>query len=120
MTPDKMRELALSLPETSVSEHADRLDFEVDGKVFASQFPSQGWGVLKLDPETQASLTARAPATFEACKGAWGRAGATVVLLHAADEGEFFEGLSAAWRRHASDGLDDPPNEKRAQSDPFD
>ena len=101
MTPRKFRQLALSLPEALESEHMNHPDFRVGGKVFASLFPDDGWGVIKLTPDLQAELLTEQPEVYEACKGAWGRAGATIVLLEDAEEGSVLKALIAAWRRNA-------------------
>ena len=105
MTPKKFRQLALSLPESSESEHMNHPDFRVQGKMFASLFPEEEWGVVKLTPELQAELLNEEPNVFEACKGAWGRSGATIVFLKEAEEGSVFRALISAWRKNASTSL---------------
>ena len=105
MTPRKFRQLALSLPETTEHEHMNHPDFRVGGKVFASLFPDDGWGVIKLTPELQTELLEAQPDVYEPCKGAWGRAGATIVTLEDAEEGRVLKALIAAWRRHAPRSL---------------
>ena len=105
MTPKKFRQLALSLPETSESECVSDPNFRVQGKVFASLFPKEGWGVIKLAPELQAELLKQEPDVFAACKGAWGRNGATIVFLEHAEEGSVFRALISAWRKNARTSL---------------
>ena len=103
MTPEKFRQLALSLPDTSLSEHDDRMDFDVLGENFSSLFPKEGWAVVKLTPEIQSELVAQASDVFMPCKGAWGRNGATIVSLQDAEEGNVLRAVTAAWQR-ASNG----------------
>ena len=105
MTPEKFRQLALSLPETSASQHMNRPDFRVWGEVFASLFPEEEWGVVKLARELQAELINKEPIVFEACSGAWGRDGATIVFLKDAEEGSVFRALISAWRKNAPTSL---------------
>ncbi len=71
MTPEKFRQLALSLPEASESQHKNHPDFRVRGKIFATLFAQEDWGVVKLSRELQVELLNEAPDVFEACKGAW-------------------------------------------------
>ena len=99
MTPKKFRQLALSLPGTSESGHIDRPDFRVRGELFATLFPAEKWGVVKLTPELQTELVQNEPNVFEACKGAWGRNGATILRLENAEEDSAFRALVDAWRK---------------------
>ena len=105
MTPKKFRKLALSLPETAEYGHMKRPDYRVREKTFATLLPREAWGVVKLTPELQAELLNEEPDVFEACNGAWGRNGATVVFLKNADEGSVPRALIAAWRKHAPKSL---------------
>jgi hypothetical protein len=73
----------------------------VRGKIFATIFPGEEWGVVKLTPQLQAELITEEPNVFEACKGAWGRNGATIVLLKNAEEGSVLRALIDAWRKIA-------------------
>jgi len=99
MTPERFRQLALSLPETSESEHMNRPDYRVRGMVFASLFPEEQWAVVKLTRELQAELLNDEPNVFEACNGSWGRNGATIVFLKDAEEGSVLRALMSAWRK---------------------
>lgn len=105
MTPKSFRQLALSLPETSESEHMDHPDFRVGGKIFATLFPGDEWGVVKLTPQLQGELVNEQPNVFEACNGAWGRNGATIVFLKDAEEGSVLRALIDAWRKNAPKSL---------------
>ena len=101
MSPQKFRQLALSLPETRESECKNDPHFRVQGTIFASVYPEEGWGVIKLAPELQAELFREEPTVFAACKGAWGRNGATIVFLKDAEEGSVLRALISAWRKNA-------------------
>ena len=105
MTPIKFRQLALSLPKAEESNLVARVDFLVHGKVFASLFPNDGWGVIKLARELQLDLVHNEPSIFEACDGAWGRNGATKIFLDNAEEGSTLRALISAYRKHAPKAL---------------
>lgn len=95
------RRLALSLPETSESEHMGHPDFRVRKKIFATLWPDDETGVVLVTPEEQAGLIDAHPAIFTPVKGGWGRRGSTQVRLRAADERTLFEALGVAWQRIA-------------------
>ena len=112
MTPMRFSQLALSLPETSAGEDSNHPDFRVRGKNFATLFPAEDWGLVKLTPQLQAELVSEQPDVFEACKGTWGRSGATILFLKHAEEGSVLRALVDAWRKNAPISLiedfDDP------------
>lgn len=107
MTPNKFRRLALSLPETIESQHMDHPDFRVGKKVFATLGPGGEWGMVKLTPEHQVKLVQEEPDVFEPFKGAWGRRGATKIMLKHAQEASVLSALIAAWRKTAPKSLAD-------------
>jgi hypothetical protein len=102
MTAAQFRRLALSLPEVSESAHMDHPDFRVAGKIFATLgYPDDGWGMVKLTPVDQQLVVAAAPDVFVPAKGAWGRRGATCVLLKKANANAVRDAMAAAWRSTA-------------------
>ena len=105
MTPKKFRQLALSLPNTSECGTTSHPDYRVSGTTFASLCPGGDWAVLKLTREHQAELLDEAPGVYEVCNGAWGKNGATLVMLRDAEEGRVLGALICAWRKHAPDSL---------------
>ena len=108
MTADQFRALALSLPETTESEHMNHPDFRVRGKIFATLgVPDSDWGMVKLTPEEQRDLVRMEPDVFHAVKGGWGRRGATNVYLAAATPAVVRPALVAAWRNTAPKRLAD-------------
>ena len=98
MTPDDVRRLALSLPETREAAHMDHPDFRVGGKIFATLWPDKGRAVVKLTPEQQDVLVEAEPFVFAPAAGAWGRRGWTTMELDASDEGTLRSALLAAWK----------------------
>ncbi len=102
MTANDFRRIALAFPETAEHAHMDHPDFRVAGKIFATLgYPAKGWGMVKLTPEQQHYFTKDYPATFVPANGAWGRKGATTVLLKSVDKEALEKALSAAWRNTA-------------------
>ena len=101
MTPDEFRSLALSLPEAVEQAHMGHPDFRVGGKIFATLGPAEAWGMVKLTPEQQAAFIGSAPGMFEAFDNAWGRQGATKVILRLARKATVRTALMAAWRNTA-------------------
>lgn len=101
MTIDDFRRIALSLPETSESAHMGHPDFRVRGKIFATIWPAEEWGMVKLSPEQQQEFIHDEPSVFVPVKGGWGRQGATHVLLQKADAAAVRRALVAAWCKTA-------------------
>ena len=102
MTEDAFRRLALSLPQTEERAHMGHPDFRVGGKIFATlRAPTTGWGMVKLPPLEQRLFVLAEPDVFVPVKGAWGRRGATYVLLKSARQEKVRDALLAAWRRTA-------------------
>jgi hypothetical protein len=97
----KATRLALSLPEAEEGAHMGHPDFRVRGKIFATLWPKENRGMVKLKPEQQARFVQEAPAIFVPVKGGWGRRGATNVRLEAADEFSVHRALVVAWRNTA-------------------
>ena len=105
MTPEEYRRLALSLPEASEGEHMHHPDFRVRNRIFATLWPNQNRGVVKLTPDQQKMLTERAPAIFSPVPGGWGRRGSTNVSLELADEASIRDALTVAWSNIAPQAL---------------
>ena len=118
MSADEFRRLALSLPEAAEASHMDHPDFRVRGKIFATLgYPSDGWGMVKLTATDQQLLVLADPEVFVPAKGAWGRRGATTVLLRAAKKSTVREALVAAWRNTAPKTLSLATVETRQPAD---
>ena len=98
MTTDDFRQLALSLPQAIESAHMGHPDFRVAGKIFATIWPDEGWGMVKLTPEQQRIAVQDDPDVFVPVKGGWGRRGCTNVRLEVAGEEAVRSALFTAWR----------------------
>ena len=77
LTPDDIRQVALSMPEAYEEPHFDTASFRVNKKIFCTIHTKQPRIMLKLDPEDQHNLSdgeAVVPVP-----GTWGRNGSTFV-----------------------------------------
>ena len=98
MTAKDFRQLALALPETEERSHMSHPDFRVAGKIFATLgYPDKSRGMVKLSPEDQHNFSKDFPEAFVPVKGAWGRRGATSVILKAAKKEITRKAIAAAW-----------------------
>ena len=108
MTRDQFRELALGFPEAAESAHMSHPDFRVRGRIFATLgYPDDGHAMVKLGPGQQADLM-ESDSSFSPAAGAWGRKGATTVLLKTADRELVRIALEAAWTGVAPKSLARP------------
>jgi hypothetical protein len=99
MTVEDFRRIALSFPDTSENAHMNHPDFRTNGKIFATlHYPDDGWAMVKLPPEQQASFVESAPSAFVPVKGGWGKQGATNVRVANVDEPTLRGALSIAWQ----------------------
>jgi hypothetical protein len=102
MTANDLRKFALALPETEEHAHMSHPDFRVAGKIFATLgYPDKTRAMVKLSPEDQHYFSKDHPDVFTPVKGAWGRGGATSVLLKAAKKDTLAKAIQAAWRNTA-------------------
>ena len=98
MTSDEFREIALSFPEAEERSHMNHPDFRFGGQIFATLGPDLDWGMAKLTPEQQQVYLRNEQTSFKPAAGAWGTAGATIIILADADEQAVREALNAAWQ----------------------
>jgi hypothetical protein len=101
MTADEFRALALDLPEVLEAAHMGHPDFRVRGKIFATLWPDDEHGMVKLKADQQRAFVRTEPAVFQPVKGAWGQRGCTSVHLQPATELSVRQALVAAWRNAA-------------------
>jgi hypothetical protein len=101
MTSEDFRRIALSLPQAIESAHMGHPDFRIGGKIFATLSAKGELGMVKLAPDQQEMLCGAEPALFRPVPGGWGRAGATQVVLQAADAAAVKSALAMAWRNTA-------------------
>jgi len=106
VTRERIRELALALPEAIERDHHGRPSFRVAGKIFATLWDEGHLNVMLSEPGILTAVQAHPEACTE-CH--WGRRLAAVrVELAAADEALAAELLSDAWERRAPARLSAP------------
>jgi len=105
VTVEEFRRVALALPEAIEGAHMGHPDFRVRKKIFATVWPAEGWGMVKLTREQQAGLVTAWPGVFVPVKGGWGERGATQVVLKGArkagERAALRGAMLAAWRNVA-------------------
>ena len=97
MTSQDFRQMALSMPEATENAHMGHPDFRVRGKIFATIWPDEEWGMVKLTPEQQVQFVRSEPKVFVPVKGGWGRRGATTVRLLAVTPTLLRTAIVTAW-----------------------
>ena len=98
MNANDFRALARSFPDAEERAHMNHPDFRVNGKIFATlDYPEKGWAMVKLPPDKQAEFVELKPSAFVPVKGAWGRQGATSVILKSVKEESLKGALTLAW-----------------------
>ena len=108
VTLEAFREMALGFPETFEGAHMGHPDFRIrGGRIFATLWPKEGWGMVILTPEQQEGFVADAPAVFVPVKGGWGLRGCTNVILKKAGKRALKIALAVAWRNAAPKKLVD-------------
>jgi hypothetical protein len=102
---ERVRELALALPETVEQDHHGRPSFRVAGKIFATLWDADHMNVMLDEPGILTAVQAHP----EACTALyWGKRLAAVhVALAAAEEGLARELLADGWERRAPARLTD-------------
>jgi hypothetical protein len=98
MTPAGFRKLALGFDGAIESAHMGHPDFRGNGKIFATLHTDNKHAMVKLTPEQQERFLNEHGAMFTPASGAWGRRGATLVRLAAADEETVGEAMTLAWK----------------------
>lgn len=101
LTTEKVRELALSLPETEERDHFGRPAFRVRHKIFATIWPPEKKAMVKLSLVDQSVFCDLDQSVFYPVPGGWGRKGSTFVELNKVNGKIFKEALLSAWRQAA-------------------
>lgn len=115
MTANEFRKIALALPEAEEREHMHHPDFRVRGKIFATlAYPNKDFGMVKLPPRAQEEFVFAEPKAYVPVKGAWGKRGATSVMLKEAKKNSLQRAMAAAWNFVApKDLIAGPPAERK-------
>lgn len=112
MNEEKFREIALSMDGAVEGSHMGKADFRANGRIFATLWGDEEFGMVKLTPEQQEVWVARHPDVFAPVKGKWGEGGATRVTLKAARVAVLREVMGVAWGNQSEHRK--AKNEKRA------
>lgn len=70
-------------------------------KIFATIWPDERWGMVKVTPEQQAKFRQADPGVLVHVKNGWGEKGATNIRLESADPTTVQSALVTAWRNIA-------------------
>jgi hypothetical protein len=98
MTQNEFRRIALGMDGAVEGAHMGHPDFRARGRIFATLRPELKSGMVGLTPEQQQEFIQAHPGTFSPEVGAWGRAGATRVILAGADVEAVGEAVTLAWQ----------------------
>lgn len=96
VTPEIVRELALSLEGTAERDHCGIPSFRVR-KIYATLWPDEGYVHLMLNPEIQHELLMESPEAFMQIPNKWGLSGTTRVFLDKISSDEMLIILRLAW-----------------------
>lgn len=114
LSPNEFRRIALRMPDAIEGEHMAHPDFRANGRIFATLYPDNQWGMVKLTPDQQEQYVREDPATFVPASGAWGRQGCTSVRLESADEATVRDAMRLAWQNTAKKPAARRSKKKRA------
>lgn len=98
MKPERAREMALALPDTSEAPHFDRLAFRTPRKIFATLSAQACDLNLMFNPDLRDFYCEQAPNAFAPVPGGWGRNGATRCDLKKVDAATLASALKAAYQ----------------------
>jgi hypothetical protein len=98
MTENQFRRIALGMEGAIESAHMGHPDFRAHGRIFATLRGDGKHGMVALPPDEQARFIDEAPDAFLPESGAWGRQGATRVVLAAVEAETLGEAMTRAWQ----------------------
>jgi hypothetical protein len=107
------RRIALTLEGAVEGAHMKHPDFRVHGKIFATIYPDNRRGMVKLTPDLQREYIRHYPGMFEPASGAWGRRGCTTVNFSVAEAEIVRAAMTHAWRNTVRS----KPGRKRTRAD---
>ncbi len=97
ITPETVRQMALSFPETDEHPHFDRRAFRVKKKIFATLSEKDMTVSLKLTLVDQSVFCAYDKTVIYPVPGGWGRMGFTYVNLKKVNKSMFKDVLTTAY-----------------------
>ena len=108
VTPNQFRRIALGMSGAVEGSHMAHPDFRANGKIFATLYPDNQSGMVKLTPEQQEEFMRENPGMFSPASGAWGRQGCTT------DEATVGEAMTLAWQATAKKAASASRRRKKA------
>ena len=96
-TPDHVRQIALSFPETTEQPNFDKTSFKVGKKIFATLNVPQQRATLKLSANDQDLFTIYDPTIIYPVPNKWGKQGWTQIDLTRVPEEMLADALVAAY-----------------------
>jgi hypothetical protein len=103
MRPERVRAIALAMPEAEEQGHRGHPSFRVRGKIFGTLWPIERRAVLKLPLDLQSGLVGGDPRAFSL--NAWSRQGWTNVHLQHVTASQFKALVIEAWSQVAPRAL---------------
>lgn len=99
VTPEAVRQIALSLPEVVEQDHFGMPSFRVKGKIFMTLQPGLNRAMVKLSLVDQSVFVLSK--IYWPVPGGWGKQGATYVDLKKVGKRMFQDSVTQAWVRVA-------------------
>lgn len=101
VTPDQVRKLALSYPETDEHPHFHLKAFRVKKKIFATMDEKLKRVMVKLTPVDQSVFCSYYKTIIYPVPGGWGKKGATYIDLKKVRKSVFKDALTTAYCTNA-------------------
>lgn len=96
-TPDTLRQIALSFPETTEEPHFDKTSFRVRGKIFATYDSNRNRASIKLSEIDQSVFSSAAKSAIFPVDNKWGKQGWTQIEMDKVDGELFLDALTTAY-----------------------
>lgn len=116
-TPDHVRQIALSFPETTEQPHFEKTSFRVGKKIFATLNVPQHRATIKLSAKDQDLFTIYDPTIIYPVPNKWGKHGWTQIDLTRVPEEMLTDALAAAYCEVAPPKLADALRTQRGDSE---
>ncbi|HTF03832.1 MAG TPA: MmcQ/YjbR family DNA-binding protein [Bacteroidia bacterium] len=102
ITPEEVRTLALSMPETVELPHFEKTSFRVKKKIFATMDTKSNLVCVMLSLVDQSAFSAYDKTVIYPVPNAWGKHGATYINLKKVKKTMFKDALSTAYNHIAT------------------
>ncbi len=116
-TPDHVRQIALTFPETTEQPHFDKTSFRVRKKIFATLNAPEQRATIKLSAQNQDLFSIYDPTIIYPVPNKWGKQGWTQIDLTQVPEEMLADALAAAYCEVAPAKLADVLRAQRGGSE---